>query len=115
MAGRERRPYGHPRPSRVAQDPAAGSLAEARYRRRRTPNRGPWLLLALGLLSCLLVAEGLLWYRDSPVENARLAPVDRRLRRRPSRPCPRRAGARSRDWTESSRPSPRRTRAPSVW
>jgi beta-lactamase class A len=49
----------------------------ARYRRRRTPNRGPWLLLALGLLSCLLVAAGLLWYRDSPVENARLAPVDR--------------------------------------
>jgi beta-lactamase class A len=34
-------------------------------------------LLALGLLSCLLVAAGLLWYRDSPVENARLAPVDR--------------------------------------
>jgi beta-lactamase class A len=77
MAGRERRPYGHLRPSRVAQDPAAGSPAEARYRRRRTPNRGPWLLLALGLLSCLLVAAGLLWYRDSPVENARLAPVDR--------------------------------------
>src|SRR5918998_6661897 len=77
MAGRERRPYGHPRPSRVAQDPAAGSPAEARYRRRRTPNRGPWLSLALGLLSCLLVAAGLLWYRDSPMENARLAPVDR--------------------------------------
>ena len=35
------------------------------------------MLLALGLLSCLLVAAGLLWYRDSPVENARLAPVDR--------------------------------------
>ena len=34
-------------------------------------------MLALGLLSCLLVAAGLLWYRDSPVENARLAPVDR--------------------------------------
>ena len=34
-------------------------------------------MLALGLLSCLLVAAGLLWYRDSTVENARLAPVDR--------------------------------------
>src|SRR5918992_2535267 len=77
MAGREKQPYGHLRPSRVEQDPAAGSPAVARYRRRRTPNRGPWLLLALGLLSCLLVTAGLLWYRDSPMENARLAPVDR--------------------------------------
>ncbi len=34
-------------------------------------------MLALGLLSCLLVAAGLLWYRDRPVENARLAYVDR--------------------------------------
>jgi beta-lactamase class A len=35
------------------------------------------VLLALGLLSCLLVAAGLLWHRDSPAETLKLIAVDR--------------------------------------
>jgi beta-lactamase class A len=40
------------------------------------PSRSPWVLLALGLLSCLLVAAGLLWYRDMPDESVMLTTVD---------------------------------------
>jgi beta-lactamase class A len=41
------------------------------------PSRSPWVLLALVLLFCLLVAAGLLWYRESPAESATLRAVDR--------------------------------------
>ena len=41
------------------------------------PSRGPWLLLALGLLFCLVVATGLLWYRYGPAESGALRTVDR--------------------------------------
>jgi beta-lactamase class A len=41
------------------------------------PSRSLWVLLALGLLYCLLVAAGLLWYRDMPEESATLTAVDR--------------------------------------
>lgn len=36
------------------------------------PSRSPWVLLVLVLLFCLLVAAGLLWYRESPAESATL-------------------------------------------
>lgn len=41
------------------------------------PSRSPWVLLALGLLYCLLVAAALVWYRGMPEESATLTAVDR--------------------------------------
>src|SRR5215212_8376546 len=57
-------------------DRLLGSL-RGRSRRRRTPRRGLWVLMALVLLSCLVVAAIFSWYRERPAETAMLTAVDR--------------------------------------
>src|SRR5215208_6053232 len=63
-----------------------GSLRGGRSRRRRTPRRGLWVLLALVLLSCLVVAAIFPRYRERPAETAMLTAVDRPASAEPSEP-----------------------------
>jgi beta-lactamase class A len=55
------------------------SSAPARRRggRRRAPRRGPWVLLAIALPSCLVVAALFLRGGDGPAETAKVAAADR--------------------------------------
>src|SRR5215217_5229418 len=116
MAGRERRPYGHIRRARAARGPAPGVPAGRRSRRRRTPRRGLWVLLALVLLSCLVVAAIFPWYRERPAETAMLMAVDRPASAEPPEPpCPQHGFALSKNSTKSSEPSPKRTRVLTGW
>jgi beta-lactamase class A len=86
MAGRERRPYGQLRLARAAQGQGPGVPAGRRSRRRQTPRRDLWVLLALVLLSCLVVAAIFLWYRERPAETATLTAVVRPASEEPPEP-----------------------------
>src|SRR5215212_6355627 len=86
MARHERRSYGHvPRP-RASRGLAPVARTEGRSDRRRTLRPGLWVLLALVLLSCVVVAAIFLWYRESPAETPTLTAVDRPASARPPEP-----------------------------
>jgi uncharacterized iron-regulated membrane protein len=62
-----------------------GSL-RGRSSRRRTPRRGLWVLLALVLFACLVVAAIFLWYSERPTETMTLTAVDRPVSAEPPVP-----------------------------
>src|SRR5215208_6590425 len=93
-----------------------GSLRGGRSRRRRTPRRGLWVLLALVLLSCLVVAAIFPRYRERPAETAMLTAVDGPASAEPPEPpVPQHGFAPSKNSTKSSEPSPKRTRVLTGW
>src|ERR671917_1283321 len=82
MAGRERRAYGRVRRPQISRRPVPGG----RSSRRRTLRPSLWVLLALVLLSCLIVASIFLWYRARQTETPPLAAVDRPASAQPPEP-----------------------------
>ena len=81
MYGRERRTHGDVRRPRAARGPVPGVPAGGRSGRRRAlrrvPRRGPWVLLAIALFSCLVVAGLFLRGGEGPAETAKVATVNR--------------------------------------
>jgi hypothetical protein len=103
-------------PSTGSTGPGSWGPCGGRSRRRRTPRRGLWVLLALVLLSCLVVAAIFPWYRERPAETAMLTAVDRPASAEPPEPpCPQHGFAPSKNSTKSSEPSPKRTRVLTGW
>ena len=77
MAGHERPAHGNVRRPRVVRGPAPGVPLGRRGGRRRAPRRGPWVLLALVLLSCAVVAVIFLRGGEGQAETAKVATVGR--------------------------------------
>src|SRR3712207_5654384 len=78
--------YGDVRRPRAARRPVPGVPAKGRSSRRRTPRRGLWVLLALVLLACLVVAAIFVWYSERPPETMALTAVDRPASAEPPEP-----------------------------
>ena len=78
MYGRERRTHRDARRPRAARIAAPNIAAGSQSGRRRTPRRGPWVLLALVLLSCVVVAV-IIFLRGGggQAETAKVAAVNR--------------------------------------
>src|ERR671911_441591 len=75
MTGRARRSYGlRPRAQRGSASRGSGW---SRSDRRRGPGRRPWVvLLALGIVACLVAVGAILWYHERPPKTMTLEAVD---------------------------------------
>src|SRR5918998_6461285 len=75
MAGRERRIHENVRRPRSARGPARGVPAGMRSGRRRAPGRGPWFVLGLVIITCLIATAFFLRFIEGPAETVEVASV----------------------------------------